>query len=229
MEITPYYDKQITCIHCQKKFDTIKIRKSTVKIVEIESDFHPIYKDVNPLYYNVFVCEHCGLAFTKEFSTYYPPNTKENLETRICNNWQPHSFNGIRTLDQAIQAYQLAIICAEIKKEKSVLLAGLALRTAWLYREQEKFDWETRFLESSREKYIDSYLTGDYKGSAVTELKVLFLVGEISRRLGDIDTATKYFSKIIEQQRSSSEIDIITKTKEIWQEMRHEKEKISVQ
>ncbi|MBQ0138493.1 MAG: DUF2225 domain-containing protein [Kurthia sp.] len=223
MEITPYYNKQITCIHCGKNFTTTKIRKSTIKVLETESDFHQIYQGVNPLYYNVFVCEHCGLAFTSEFSTYFAPGTKEILVNRICSNWKPHSFNGERTLEQAIQSYQLAIICGEIKKESHVLLAGLALRTAWLYRELGKLDWESRFLESARAEYIDSYLHGDYQRTAMTEMKVLFLIGELSRRLNDSETATKYFSKIIEQQRSSTEIAIIKKTIEIWQEMRGEK------
>lgn len=224
MEITPYYEKEIACIHCNKKFSTTKIRKSTIKVLEIESDFHQIYQTVNPLFYNVYVCEHCGLAFTSDFSKYFAPGTKETLVNRICNNWTPHSFNGQRTLDQAIQAYQLAIICGEIKKESYILLAGLALRTAWLYREQKKFDWEIRFLESARNKYKASYLHGDYQNTAMTEMKVLFLIGEISRRLDDTEMATKYFSKIIEQQRSSNDIAIIKKTKEIWQEMRGEKQ-----
>lgn len=227
MEITPYYDKQITCIHCNENFTTTRIRKSTIKVIETESDFHQIYKGVNPLFYNVYVCEHCGVSFTNDFSTYFAPGTKEMLVSRICENWTPHSFNGERTIEQAIQAYQLAIICGEIKKESHVLLAGLALRTAWLYRESGKLEWEQRFLESSRDEYINSFLHGDYQRTSMTEMKVLFLVGELSRRLNDIETATKYFSKIIEQQRSSTEIAIIKKTKEIWQEMRGEKQIIN--
>ncbi len=225
MEITPYYDKQMTCIHCQKKFNTTKIRKSTVKVVTTDSDFHPIYKGVNPLYYNVFVCEHCGLAFTEDFSTYFAPGTREALQSRICNHWQPHSFDGERTHNQAIQSYQLAIICGEIKKEKNVLLAGLALRTAWLYREQGKTDWEIRFLESARDKYVESYLQGDYQELGMGELKILYLIGELSRKLGDIDMATYYFSRVLEKQRTSNETRIVQMTKEIWQEMREKKEK----
>lgn len=223
MEMIPYYDKKVNCIHCKKNFTTTKIRKSTTKITVTDTDFKPTYISVNPIFYNVFVCEHCGLAFTEDFSTYFPPGTKESIETRICQHWIPHSFSGERTLNQAIQSYQLAIICGEIKKEKHVLLAGLALKTAWLYREQGKTDWELRFLESARDEYVDCYLHGDYRGTAMSEMKVLYLIGELSRRIGDKETATKYFSRIIEQQRQSTEKRIIDMTKEIWQEMRSEK------
>lgn len=223
MEIIPYFDKLMTCIHCQKDFTTTKIRKSTIKLEHTDSDFRAVYKTVNPMYYNVFVCEHCGLAFTEDFSKYFAPGSADMLKKRICDHWEPHSFSGERSLIQAIQTYQLAIICGEIKKEKHIILAGLALRTAWLYREQDKTEWELRFLESAREEYIESYLVGDYAGSTMTELKVLFLVGELSRRLGDFTMATKYFSKIIEQQNTTTEISILKKTKAIWQEMRDNK------
>lgn len=222
MGITPYYDKEIKCINCKKSFKTTKVRKSSTKLTTTDSDFKPNYSDVNLLCYHVFVCEFCGLSFTKDFSTYFPPNTQEALQKRICAHWIPHSFNGERNLDQAIQSYQLAIICGEIKKEKHVVLAGLALKTAWLYREQCKKDWELRFLESARDKYIECYLIGDYHGTSMTEFKVLYLIGELSRRIGDLNTATKYFSRIIEQQRTSTEHRIIQLTKEIWQEMRNE-------
>lgn len=224
MELIPYYNKAITCIHCKKSFKTTKIRKSSTKLTTTDSDFKPIYSDINLLYYHVFVCEFCGLSFTKDFSPYFPPGTKEMMQQRICAHWIPHSFNGERNLDQAIQSYQLAIICGEIKKEKHVVLAGLALKTAWLYRDQGKIDWELRFLESARDEYIECYLIGDYQGTSMTEFKVLYLIGELSRRIGDLATATKYFSRIIEQQRTSTELRIIQLTKDVWQEMRTEQQ-----
>lgn len=222
MGIIPYYDKVITCINCQKSFKTTKIRQSTTKLTTTDSDFKPSYSGINLLYYHVFVCEFCGISFTKDFSTYFPPGTQETIKERICAHWTPHSFNGERNLDQAIQSYQLAIICGEIKKEKHVVLAGLALKTAWLYRDQGKKEWELRFLESARNKYVECYLIGDYQGTSMTEFKVLYLIGELSRRIGDFSTATKYFSRIIEQQRTSTERRIIQLTKDIWQDMRIE-------
>ncbi|WP_336864059.1 DUF2225 domain-containing protein [Peribacillus frigoritolerans] len=28
---------------------------------------------VNPLYYNIFVCPHCGFSYSEDFSRYFPP------------------------------------------------------------------------------------------------------------------------------------------------------------
>ena len=56
MELSPYYEKQVECIHCKKKFKSMKVRSNFVKVKENTSDFQPIYEnDVTPFLYNVFV------------------------------------------------------------------------------------------------------------------------------------------------------------------------------
>ncbi len=41
-----------------------------------------------------------------------------------------------RDIDEAIETYKLAYLSAMFKKEKSLTLAGLTLRIAWLYRDK---------------------------------------------------------------------------------------------
>lgn len=54
----------------------------------------------------------------------------------------------------------------------------------------------------------------------MTEVRVAYLAAELSRRLGERDIAIRYFSTVIEQQRTSSETKIIEMAKEAWGEMR---------
>lgn len=224
MEITPYYEKQVECIHCKRKFKTLKVRSTFVKVKETESDFHPIYEnDVNPLLYNVFVCEHCGFSFTEDFSKYFGPGQKEEIDEKISSHWKTHNFSGERTIADALQAYQLGLVCGNIKKEQPITLAGLALRTAWLYRSIGKEEQEKRFMEISRNQYIESYSTGDYVGTSMTEIRVLYMIAELSRRIGDREKAIRHFSKVIEMQRSSNDVKIIEMAKDQWQQMKEEK------
>lgn len=226
MEVSPYYEKQIDCIHCKKKFKSMKVRSNFVKFKETESDFHPIYEnDVNPLLYNVFVCEHCGFSFTEDFSKYFAPGIKEKIDEKISSHWKTHDFSGERTISDALQAYKLGLVCGNIKKEKHITLAGLALRTAWLYRSIGDEEQEKRFMEISRDQYIDSYSVEDYKGTSMTEIRVIYLIAELSRRINERDQAIRYFSKVIEMQRNSNEVKIIEMAKEQWQQMRDEKER----
>ncbi|WP_102694216.1 DUF2225 domain-containing protein [Rummeliibacillus pycnus] len=221
MELSPYYEKQIECIHCKKKFKSMKVRSNFVKVKETESDFHPIYEnDINPLLYNVFVCEHCGFSFTEDFAKYFAPGVMEAIDEQITSHWIPHNFSGERSIADALQAYKLALVCGDLKKEKHIALAGLALRTAWLYRLIGYEEQETRFLKIARDQYIDAYSTEDYAGTAMSEVRVIYLIAELSRRIGDREQAIRYFSRVIEKQQSSNEAKIIELAKDQWQQMR---------
>lgn len=223
MEVSPYYEKQIDCINCKKKFKTMKVRSKMLKISATESDFRPIYdNDVNGYFYNVFVCEHCGFAFTEDFTKYFMPGTAELIEQQITARWVHHDFSGERTPAQALQAYQLAIVSGQIKKEKHVSLAGLALRCAWIYRTLEQTNAEQRFLRLARDQYAESFTTGDFSGTSMSEVRIAYLAAELSRRLNERETAIRYFSTVIEQQSTANDPKIIEMAKEAWNEMRYE-------
>lgn len=225
MEISPYYQKDIECIYCKKKFKTTKVRSRFVKVDSHESDFQPIYQnnEVNPLLYNVFVCEHCGFSFTEEFTKYFTTGVKEDIQEKIANKWIPRSFGDERSIQEGITAYKLGIFCGTVKHEKYVNIAGLALRTAWLYRLQNQTGEELRFLEIARNRYVDSYSTDDYNGTQMSEIRMLYLIAELSRRIGDMEVATRYFSRVIEKQSTSIEPKIIEMAKDRWHEMRESK------
>lgn len=227
MEISPFYQKIIECLHCKKQFKTTKVRSKFVKVESYASDFQPIYqnKEVNPLLYNIFVCEHCGFSFTEEFSKYFAPGIKDEIQEKIANKWIPRSYGQERSIEEGILAYKLSIFCGTIKKEKFINIAGLALRTAWLYRLQQKYAEEQRFMEIARDRYENSYINGDFSGTQMSETRVLYLIAELSRRIGDVDYATRYFSKVIEKQSTSFEPKIVEMAKERWQEIRESKEK----
>jgi len=227
LEITPYYQKDIECLHCKKKFKSTKVRSRFVKIESHESDFQPIYqnKEVNPLLYNTFVCEHCGFSFTEDFTKYFAPGVKEIIQQEVASKWVPHSFGNERSIQEGIMAYKLGFHCGSLKKEKHVNIAGLALRTAWLYRIENEEEQEKRFMKIARDRYIDSYSSDDYNGTQMSEIRILYLIAELSRRIGENEIATRYFSKVIEKQSKSIEPKVIEMAKERWQEMREDKEK----
>ncbi|MGN7477562.1 DUF2225 domain-containing protein [Solibacillus silvestris] len=229
MEISPYYEKSIDCMHCKKSFPTLKVRTKSIKIEQTESDFQPVYADnhVNALYYNVFVCQHCGFSFTEDFNKYFAPGVKEQIDAQICTNWVPHSFKNERTVFDAIQAYKLALVCATIKKEKFVITSGLALRLAWLYRSLKNTGQEQRFLKMARDHYMESFSTEDYAGTQMSNVRIMYMIAELSRRIHDYENATRFFSRVIENQRVGGEAKLVDMAKEQWELVRKEREKMT--
>ena len=222
MEISPFYEKQIECIHCKKHFPTLKVRSKNIRVSSTASDFQPIYSDtqVHAFHYNVFVCEHCGFSFTEDFTKYFAPGTKEMIAAQITSKWVHHKFNGERSPLQALEAYKLAYLCAVLKKEKNIVIAGLLLRITWIYRTLKNDSQEKRFLKMARDQYVESYSNEDYVHTQMTDERVFYLIAELSRRLEDYQNATLFFSRVVELQRNTKEPKIIQMAKEQWEILR---------
>ncbi|MEV5113296.1 DUF2225 domain-containing protein [Peribacillus frigoritolerans] len=64
----------------QTKSSNKKVRSRFVKVAKYDTDFCPIHADsaVNSLYYNIFVCSHCGFSYSEDFSRYSPPHYNGN-------------------------------------------------------------------------------------------------------------------------------------------------------
>lgn len=207
---------------CKKSFVTQKVRTRFVKVTEYDTDFCPTYEDEqsNPILYHINVCPECGFSFSDDFSRYFPPGTKELIIENVSSRWIPHSFGSVRSMYDAIKTYKLAAYCATLKKEKHVSIAGMCMRLAWLYRSLNKEQQEQRFMKLAINEYKESYSADDFQGTQVSEARILYLIGELSRRTGDIDQAVQYFSKVIERQSRTVETKIVEMARERWYEIR---------
>ena len=66
--------------------------------------------------------------------------------------------------------------------------------------------------------------TQDYFGTQVSEIRVLYLLGVLAIKTENKKEASKHFSKVIEQQRKTTENNIVEMAKERWSEIRHSEE-----
>ena len=224
--LSPLYEKQETCHLCERKFPSMKLRNRFVKLSGQDTDLKPTYEDpsMNPLLYNIKVCPHCGYSFTDDFSKFFPPGAKDALKEKITTHWVSQDYGKARTIHQAINSYKLAFYSGFLKKEKHLTLAGLALRIAWLYRDLEAPE-EHRFLALAAEQYKEAYSTEDLTLTPMSDIKVMYLLGELHVRIGKWDEAVKYFSKVIEKQRGSREKQLIEMARDRWYELRDEMKK----
>jgi len=221
--ITPTFTRNLKCPCCSKPFTTVNIRISYPKTAEVSTDYCVTYQDEenSPYLYYVNVCDQCGYAFTKN-SIPLTNLAKEQIKKEITEKWNPRSYGDIRTIDEAISCYKLAIYCSIIKREKNYILAGLLLRVGWLYRKLNNSVEEERFMKKALETYKNSYEIADYIGTEMSEIRVLYLIGELSRRCRLYDEAITYFSKIVSHPNAPIEKGIVEKAREQWLVTREE-------
>ena len=220
-----FYEKKLTCLYCAKPFNTLRVRSRFAIPYQIDSDFCQHYRagNHNPHFYFVNVCPECGFAFSEEFSEQFPKGTREIISVQITGHWTKRDFGQVRDNQQALEAYKLAILAGSLKKEKNAVLAGLCLRLAWLYRLENNVEQEKRFMGMSLKAYEESFVHSDFAGTSMSELKVLFIIGELSRRLGQYSKAITYFSKIIQHKNAKDEQKMVNMAREQWRVTTEEK------
>jgi uncharacterized protein (DUF2225 family) len=198
LEVEPLFTVKVTCTYCEIQFNTSRVRPSFKKATKTDSDFGIHYKDINPEYYVVRVCPFCGLATTENFLETITKTQRSAFEDKVKVNWSMKDYSGQRNWDEAMQTYKLALVCAQIKNEKVRVIAGILHHIAWLYREKLDVEQETRFLRFALNAYIEVYET---EGISLNNAKLMYLIGELHRRLGDFNEAVKWFAKVVNDKR----------------------------
>lgn len=194
------FDKDTKCLCCEGDFTVQRIRNSKIAISKKDTDFCNYYtNEENPYYYEVWICPHCGFAYNANFKPLNPAQ-KETVYNEYCKRVTPLKLGSQRSLEDALQAFKLALVCASISGQDNTIIAGLFLRIAWLYRFQGNNEEETKFLAKAVEGFQDVYQNGDPKRNPLGEHKLIYLLGELNGRLGNYQEARRWFNMLLSQR-----------------------------
>jgi uncharacterized protein (DUF2225 family) len=210
--VEPLYPVDIQCTNCEHNFQTMRVRPSFKKATQTDTDFCVHYKDINPDYYVVRICPSCGFASTESFSDKMTAAQKADFQNKVTNNRAMKEFGKERTWEDALQSYKLALLCAQVKDEKVRVIAGILHHLAWLYRYKGDWAQERRFLDFAMDAYVSVYET---EGESVNNAKLMFLIGELNRRLSNFNDAVKWFGRII-NDRSIMDAAMIKASRDQW-------------
>lgn len=188
------YLKTVECLQCGKSYQTRKLRSKSVKVESVDTDFFNNYVGDNPYFYEVNVCPHCYFAHSDNFKRLLPVQ-KKNVGENYCEKvGAKQDFTQERTIDDAIKATKLSLICADVSDQYKQTVAGVCLKIAWLYRIKQDEKEEKRFLALA----LDNYIAAFDKGSNLSdEYKLMYLIGELNFRLGNMDKVQKWFQPLI--------------------------------
>jgi len=182
-----------TCPVSGTRFQFLRVRTRAVRPRERESDFHVRYQDVNPTWYGVVVCPVCAYAaYQDDFA-----NLDEAARARLWDDREPrsalaaHSLAGTRTLEDAVTALDLAIRCYEARGASDSRRAVLQHRRGWLEREGGNANAERPWIMRARESYERAF-KDDKRLSEEAAARIAYLVGDLSERLGDLQSAAQW-------------------------------------
>jgi len=216
----PLYEITVNCAQCGNAFRTSRVRPSFKKAIRVDSDFCKHYKleNENPDFYVVRVCPECGFASTESFAEQLHNRQRMKYQERLLPVWKGKDYGGKRTAEQAMEAYKLALLSAQTVEENERVIAGILHHIAWLYRYRQDWEGEQRFLRYALESYIRVYETGE---DELNRARLMFLIGELHRRLKDYSEAIRWFGRVI-QDKTIMDASTIRACRDGWARTRED-------
>ncbi|HMM20573.1 MAG TPA: DUF2225 domain-containing protein [Selenomonadales bacterium] len=221
------YTTQKKCSVCDHEFNVTRVR-NRLTMLKQDSDFCTYYGEINPNYYAVWVCPHCGYAAQDAYFE-ETPNSLQQIEDFLRDREVRVDFSGMRDWEQAVATYKLAIFFAEMAGTLPSRLGGLYLKLAWLYREAGKTEEEMVALDKARENYEGAFLRERMPVGNMTQLALEYLVGELFRRTGKLPEALNYLGKVVVNPQAKKEKRILELAREAWNTARAEKKQGSAE
>ncbi|MCM3338882.1 DUF2225 domain-containing protein [Paenibacillus sp. MER TA 81-3] len=220
MEVEPLYLLQVECPYCKNTFQSSRVRSRFKKPIHIDSDFCPHFGEdkVNPDFYVVRVCPECGCASTENSLKQWLPTHRKDFEEVVASQWKSREYAGERTWEQALETYKLALLTAQTIGESKRVVAGLLHHIAWLYRYRNDTKNELRYLRFALDSYISVF---EHEWRDQNDARLIYIIGELYRRLGELNEAAKCFGRII-HDKHIMDAAMIRAAREQWAAIREQ-------
>ncbi|ACX51609.1 cyclic nucleotide-binding protein [Ammonifex degensii KC4] len=220
----PFYHKNFTCPFCRSTFTSVVLKSRFLRVERMDTDFCPHYAgELNPLFYEAVVCPYCGFAFTEEVVE-VPARFRPQVENCLKGlGDEEKDFWRRRDWDTALAAFLRVASCAAAAGVRKSLLGKIYLKIAWLYRLADRKE-EKEYLEKAR-NYLKAAFEEERLGGPEAELNLLYLLGELSFRLGDRAEAARWWSLVLHHPQKEAQPRILQRTRERWYELRREGER----
>lgn len=207
------FDKSHKCPVCDTEFKSKMVRTGKAKLVSQDMDLRPKYQGIDPLKYDAILCPNCGYASLNRYFNFVMSSQAKQIKEQISSTFKYVSENGkVYSYDEAITRHKMALLNTVVKKGKLSERAYTCLKLAWLFRgkreelmkgeyskeeAQSILEEENECLKNAHEGFIAAFAQEDFPMCGMDEYTVTFLVAELSRRIGEIDEAKRWVSKVL--------------------------------
>lgn len=191
------YDQEVKCPVCESSFKARSVKSSSPRIQKRDSDFFIRYAVANPYFYDVWMCNVCGYAAMKSDFQKIRSHQIEAVQQKISRKWTGRTYPDVYDANVAIERYKLALLNSVVMEAKSSRKAMNCLKIAWMYRLQEDENNEQVFLKQAIEGFNDAYTNEDFPLYGMDRFTTMYLIGELNRRVGNIEEANIWFSRVI--------------------------------
>ncbi|SEF51745.1 hypothetical protein SAMN05660865_00413 [Caloramator fervidus] len=200
------YDKTIDCPVCNTQFKTKTVKVGKARLISQDTDFMPIYENINPLFYDVIICPKCGYAAMVSYFNKIRQFQIELILNNITPKFKPKKYPDVYDVDIAIERYKFSLLNCAIKNAKSSEKAFNCLKIAWMYRLKKDTENELKFLELAYIGFKEALEKEPFPVCNMDQYTLMYLIGELARRIGKKDEALIWFGQVIIAKNARTKI-----------------------
>lgn len=200
------FDKQVVCPVCNSHFKVKTVKSKSPRVISKDSDFFIRYSSINPYFYDVIICNSCGYAAMRGDFEKLKSYKKELVLSNVTPKWKPREYPAILDEKLAIERFKLALLNAVLIDLPNSTKGMLSLKIAWMYRLLDDNNQETTFLKQALEGFNDAYINELFPIYGLQRDSLMYLLGELNRKLENNQDALLWFSRTIVSVNSSHKI-----------------------
>lgn len=200
------FDKQVICPVCNSHFKAKTVKSKSPRVNSKDSDFFIRYSVANPYFYDVLICNSCGYAAMRSDFDNIKTFKKDLVLSNVTPKWKPREYPDILDEKLAIERYKLALLNALLLNLADSTKAMISLKIAWMHRLLNNTDQEKIFLGQALEGFNNAYIYEVFPIYGLQRDSLMYLLGELNRKLGNYSEALQWFSKTIVSVNSSYKV-----------------------
>lgn len=200
------YDKEITCPVCHNVFKAKSVKTGGYRVSKVDSDFFINYNMVNPYFYDVWVCGKCGYSAMKVDFEKIKSSQIQEITDKISKKWHKKLYPDVYDVNIAIERFKLALLNYYVMDAKASKKTFCCLKIAWMYRILKDNENEQLFLNQALDGLNTAYSKEELPINGMNNFYTMYLLGELSRRVGKLDEANQWFSKVITSPSADKKI-----------------------
>ena len=191
------YQKKFICPICDTYFNASTIRRSKLALQSIETDLRPVYKAVEPLCYDVIMCENCGHAALHQKFNHISDRQVDMIKDKICAKYKPFSYPAELTLEMGVERLKLALLNCAVRNGDYSEKAYICMKLSWLFQILDQKENEMLFVQYAYNGFSKAYTAERSPFMGLSDSTVLFLLGVFANKLHRYDDALKYIANIL--------------------------------
>lgn len=207
------FDKSYACPVCDAKIKAKTVRTGKARVVATDSDLRPIVEGIEPLKYEVILCNRCGYAVTSKYMGPLASIQKKKVKEAVCANYKPMEESGsVYSYEEAITRYKLALLNSVVKMSKASEKAYTCLKAGWLARsyseslednEENKAKiseikaLEAEFMKKAYEGFITALSQEKFPISGMDNNTLTLLLASLAKSYGTLEDSAKFVADLL--------------------------------